>query len=68
MAFVVCAELELDTGSYSFGYVTTWAGGTDEAIAGIKASGARIHSTVHSILSSLGAGATVSPDPDHEAA
>ncbi|HUZ08633.1 MAG TPA: ArdC-like ssDNA-binding domain-containing protein [Acidimicrobiales bacterium] len=76
VAFVVCAELELDSSAYSFGYVTTWAGGTDEAIAGIKASGARIQSTVHSILSSLGggagpgagAGATVSPNPDHEAA
>jgi hypothetical protein len=42
--------------------------GTDEAIVGIKASGARIQSTVDSILSSLGTGATASPGPDQEAA
>ena len=42
IAYVVCRFLGIDAGSYSFGYVATWAGGTDQAIAGIRASGAQI--------------------------
>jgi hypothetical protein len=67
VAFIVCSELELDASAYSFGYVTSWAGGTDEAIAGIKVSGARIVATAHSILSSLGAD-TPTTTPRGEAA
>jgi hypothetical protein len=64
VAFIVCSELELDASAYSFGYVAGWAGGTDEAIAGIKASGARIQATAHSILSSLGADGPTAADED----
>ena len=49
-AYVVCQALGIDTSDYSFGYVATWAGGGDEAIAGIKASCERIQKTAATIL------------------
>jgi hypothetical protein len=52
-AWVVCHSLGLDTSDYSFGYVANWAGGGDEAIAGIKASCERIQKTTASILRSF---------------
>ena len=52
-AYVVCAAIGLDTGSYTFGYVAVWAGGGDQAIAGIKAAGANIHRAADHILSQL---------------
>jgi antirestriction protein ArdC len=53
IAYIVCANLGLESGEYSFGYVATWAGGGDEAIAGIKAAGARIQRTADDILARL---------------
>jgi antirestriction protein ArdC len=53
-AYVVCRHLGLDTSSYSFGYVATWAGGGEQAVAGIKASCARIQETAAVILALLG--------------
>lgn len=52
-AYVVCQRLGLDTGAYSFGYLATWAGGGEEAVAGIKASGARIQQAAAAILARL---------------
>ena len=52
-AYVVCSSLGLDTSDYSFGCVANWAGGGDEAIAGIKASCERIQKTAASILRSF---------------
>lgn len=52
-AYVVCQSLGLDTGDYSFGYVATWSGGSDEAIARIKASCERIQRTAATLLSSF---------------
>jgi antirestriction protein ArdC len=49
-AFVVCRRIGLDTGSYSFGYVVTWAGGGDEAISGIRSSCDRIQKAAATIL------------------
>ncbi len=49
-AYVVCQALGIDSGDYSFGYVTTWAGGGGEAIAGIKASCERIQRSASTIL------------------
>jgi len=49
-AYVVCQSLGLDTGGYSFGYVATWAGGGEQAIAKIKASCARIQKAAGIIL------------------
>lgn len=52
-AFVVCHTLGLDTSGYTFGYVACWAGGGPEAVARIKASGARIQQAASVILDSL---------------
>ncbi|HUZ21717.1 MAG TPA: ArdC-like ssDNA-binding domain-containing protein [Acidimicrobiales bacterium] len=49
-AYVVCQALGIDTGDYSFGYVATWAGGGEPAVAGIRASGERIQKSAASIL------------------
>ena len=49
-AFIVMSTLGIDSSNYSFGYVTTWAGGGDQAIAGIKASCERIQKSAASIL------------------
>jgi len=54
-AYVVCSSLGLDSSDYSLGYVTTWAGGGDAAIAAIKASGERIQKTAAQILRPFGA-------------
>jgi antirestriction protein ArdC len=42
VAYVVCNELEIDSSSYSFGYVAGWAGGGPEATKAISACGQRI--------------------------
>lgn len=42
VAYIVCHELEIDSSSYSFGYVAGWAGGGAEAIKAISACGQRI--------------------------
>ena len=49
-AYIVCQTLGIDSSSYTFGYVTTWAGGGNQAIAGIKASGDRIQKTASAIV------------------
>jgi len=54
-AYVVCQSLGLESSDYSFGYVATWAGGGDNAIAGIKASCDRIQKTAAAILRSFDA-------------
>ena len=53
-AYVVCRGLGVDTGQYSFGYVATWAGGGEEAVAGLKASGANIQRAAATLLGFLG--------------
>lgn len=53
VAFVVCAALGVETDDYSFGYVTRWAGGGDNAITGIKESAVRIQQTADRILEAL---------------
>lgn len=50
VAYVVCQALGIDSSDYSFGYVATWAGGGDEATAGIKASCDRIQKSAAIIL------------------
>ncbi len=61
-AFVVCQVLGIDSGDYSFGYVATWAGNGDQAIAGIKASCERIQKSAAAILQAF------EPVADDEAA
>jgi antirestriction protein ArdC len=50
VAYIVCQVHGFDTSGYSFGYVATWAGGGDQAIAGIKASCERIQKCASTIL------------------
>jgi hypothetical protein len=53
VAWVICQSLGLDTSDYSFGYVASWSGGGDAAIAGIKASCERIQKTAATVLRSF---------------
>ena len=53
VAFVICAAAGITSDDYSFGYVATWSGGGDEALAVIKASGARIQRAADQILNVL---------------
>lgn len=53
-AFLVCRSLGLDSGDYSFGYVTTWAGGGEQAIAAITASCRHIQKAASAILQVIG--------------
>jgi antirestriction protein ArdC len=53
VAYVVCQNLGIETSDYSFGYVATWAGGSDEARDGIKASGSRIQKAADQILTAI---------------
>lgn len=50
VAYCVCAELGLDSSDYSFGYVATWSGGSQEARRGITASAQRIQKAAQQIL------------------
>jgi antirestriction protein ArdC len=52
-AYVVCQALELDTSDYSFGYVASWAGSGERAIAGIKGSCEHIQKAAAIILQSF---------------
>jgi antirestriction protein ArdC len=52
-AFIVCDALGIDAGAWSCGYTAVWSGGGQEAIAAIKAAGARIQRAADRILSTL---------------
>ncbi len=62
-AYVICQALGLDTGTYSFGYVTTWAGDGVQAIRAIRSSGTRIQKTAETVLSAIGALGSFGPEP-----
>ncbi len=53
VAFIVADGLDIQSDAWSFGYVASWSGGGDEAIAAIKAAGTRIQRTAERILSEL---------------
>jgi antirestriction protein ArdC len=50
VAYVVCADLRIDSSSYSFGYLATWSGGGTEAQRAISESAQRIQKAAHQIL------------------
>jgi hypothetical protein len=58
VAFTVCSALGLDTSSYSFGYLATWA--KEDALEMLKDSAARIQKTADAILSAVEAVTEVS--------
>ena len=49
-AFIICRRLGIETGGYSFGYVASWAGGGDRAVAEIWRSCDRIVAAVDTVL------------------
>lgn len=53
VAYVICQELGIDSGEYSFGYIAYWAGDGERAIKGIETSAARIQRAAHFVLTSL---------------
>ena len=53
VAYIVCDALGIDSSDYSFGYVATWSGGGDEAIARIKSAGSRIQRTAAAIIAGV---------------
>ena len=58
----MCRSLGLDTADYTFGYVACWAGGGPEAVARIKASGARIQRAAAVILDTVDERVPRTPD------
>jgi antirestriction protein ArdC len=60
-AYVVCAALGIESGGYSVGYVTTWAGGGEEAVTKIRACCERVQATAASILAEA---CSLPPIPD----
>jgi hypothetical protein len=53
VAYVVCSEFGIDSGSYSFGYLAGWGGGGEQAIAAIRGCGERIAGAAKRILSAV---------------
>jgi len=53
VAFVVCDDLGVDSSAYSFGYIATWAGSSDDAAKAISASAQRINRAARTILERL---------------
>lgn len=53
VAYVVMSALGVPSGQYSFGYLASWGGGGDDAIAAIKTAAQRIQQTADRILGSL---------------
>jgi antirestriction protein ArdC len=53
VAYIVCDGLDIQADEWTLGYVASWSGGGDEAIAAIKAAGTRIQRTADRILSAL---------------
>jgi antirestriction protein ArdC len=49
-AYIVCQQLGIDSGDYSFGYLATWAGDGNKAIAAIRSSCERIQKSAAVIL------------------
>jgi antirestriction protein ArdC len=54
VAYMVCADLGIDSSAYSFGYVATWAGGGDQAHRVIAESAQRIQKAARLILNGGG--------------
>jgi antirestriction protein ArdC len=55
VAYIVTADLGLDSSEYSFGYIASWAGSADDARTAIALSGNAIQMAANTILSALNA-------------
>jgi hypothetical protein len=58
-AFVVCRALGINSGPYSFGYLATWAGGGEAAVAMVRTSAVRIQDSAAQILEATGVEVTL---------
>jgi excisionase family DNA binding protein len=58
VAYVICREFGIDSGSYSFGYIAGWAGSGEDATKALEASASAIHRASHVVLSILHDGFT----------
>lgn len=55
VAYVVSQALGIDSGDYSFGYLTSWGHGDPEAVEKqLKSSGQRIQKAAHQIIQEFG--------------
>lgn len=55
VAYVVSQALGINSGSYSFGYLTSWGHGDPEAVEKqLKSSGQRIQKAAHQIIEQFG--------------
>jgi antirestriction protein ArdC len=52
-AFVVMAHFGLDSGAYSFGYLSVWQGGDEAAIKALKTCAQRIQQTARAIINGI---------------
>jgi hypothetical protein len=50
VAYIVCKHLGIEAGEYSFGYVLSWAGSSEDAQKTIKASGEKIQKCAQFII------------------
>ncbi|WP_276942855.1 ImmA/IrrE family metallo-endopeptidase [Ferrimicrobium acidiphilum] len=50
VAYLVCHAFGIESASYSFSYITQWAGGPNQALEAILASGERIRTTAEMIV------------------
>jgi hypothetical protein len=53
VAFCALAACGLDSGDYSFGYLTTWVGGGEEAIKNLKTSATHIQHATDALITHL---------------
>ena len=53
VAYVICRALGMETGEFSFGYVLSWSGGGEQAVAGIKSSATRIQRAASAVLATF---------------
>jgi antirestriction protein ArdC len=49
-AFIILSAFGLDSGDYSFAYVSHWSSSTDKAISQLKASGTRIQKAANEVI------------------
>jgi antirestriction protein ArdC len=56
VAYVVCEDLGLDSSAYSFGYIATWTGSSDDADKAISFSAQRINKAARTIIEQLDCG------------
>ena len=68
IAFVVLQHFGINSGDYTFGYVTSWEGGGEAAVKALKSSATRIQQTAKTIIEAIEATTEDAADQDDQAA